>query len=81
MKKQIVYESLQDFREASMTLDEAFLQNAVGAIKKFFQKVGKFFVHAINGKVTSGVVAPVNIGVMEKEKMLKNSISFIISKI
>ena len=76
MKKMIVYESLRDFKEANMSLNEAIFSNAIGAIKKFFKKVGKFFV----GLFTKGAIAPVNIGIMVKEKNLPAGISYVPSK-
>ena len=79
MKKMVVYESIKSFQEAHMSLNEAFVKNAIGAIKKFFKKVGKFFIHIFNGKPTSGVIAPVNIGIMTKEKLLYAGITFVAS--
>jgi hypothetical protein len=73
MKKMIVYESLRDYKESTMSLNEALGQNIMGAIKRFINKVGKFFTSLIKG-----VVAPVNVGVMVKEKAINsNAISYI----
>jgi MoxR-like ATPase len=77
MKKQLVFESLQDFQINRGELNEAIFSKIAGAIKKFFQKVGKLFFFMFQGKPTTEAMAPVNIGIMDKEGSLFKGISYV----
>lgn len=80
MKKQLVFESLQDFQIANGELNEAVFSKIGGAIKNFFQKVGKLFFFMFQGKPTTEAIAPVNIGIMDKEGALYKGVSYVPSK-
>jgi len=80
MKKRLVFESLQDFQIDRGELNEAIFSKIAGAIKKFFQKVGKLFFFVFQGKSTTEAMAPVNAGVLVKDGALFNGIYYIPSK-
>ena len=80
MKKQLVCESLVDFQIKTGDLNEAIFSKAVSAVKKFFQKVGKFFFFMFNGQPVTEAVAPVNIGILEKAGNLFKGVSYVPSK-
>lgn len=80
MKKQLVFESLQDFQIARGELNEAIFSKIGQAIKKFFQKVGKLFFFIFQGQPVTEAMAPVNIGILDKDGALPKSISYVASQ-
>ena len=80
MKKMIVYESLSDFQKSKGEINESGLNEGFGPLKNAFKKIGKFFVALFNKLPISGVISPVNIGIMVKNKNLSPAISFLPSK-
>ena len=80
MKKQLVFESLQDFQINRGELNEVIFSKIGGAIKNFFQKIGKLFFFMFQGKPTTEAIAPVNIGIMVKEGTLYKGISYVPSR-
>lgn len=77
--KKLVSESIQEFRERK-ALNEGVFSKIGGAIKKFFQKIGKFFWFLNPEGQPEPVIAPVNIGIMTKGRMINPAISFLPSK-
>ena len=77
MKKQLVFESLEDFQIARGQLNEAVFGKIGAAIKKFFQKVGKLFFFIFNGQPVTEAIAPVNIGILDKEGALYKGVSYV----
>lgn len=78
MEKILVNESLLDFQAQNLKIDEGLFGKALGAIKKFFQKIGNFFFFILNGSPVVESIAPVNIGIMDKSGMLnKSAISYV----
>ena len=80
MKKQLVCETLQEFQIENGELNEAIFSKIAGAVKKFFQKVGKLFFFMFQGEPTTEAMAPVNVGVLEKDGALYKGVSYIPSQ-
>jgi len=73
--KKIVTESLIH------NVDESFLGNITGSIKKAFEKIKGFFFHVINGEPTDGSFPPVNIGIMAKNNQITSAVAYLPSPI
>lgn len=80
MKKQLVCETLQDYQIKKGDLNEAIFSKAIGAVKKFFQKLGKFFFFMFNGKPVTEAIAPVNVGILTKAGSLYKGVSYLPSQ-
>lgn len=84
--KKLVSESIQEFRGSRV--DEgifdrvgAGIKKAVGAVKGFFEKIGKFFFAVGEDGQVEPVIAPVNVGIMVKDNMINtNAVYYIPSE-
>jgi MoxR-like ATPase len=74
--KKLVSESISEFRKKK-SLNEGIFSKALGAVKSFFQKVGKFFFFMSGDEPESGAIAPINIGIMNKGRMINPAISYL----
>ena len=79
--EKLVSESIQEFKskKALNTLNENIFKRIGGAIKQFFQKIGKYFFFVEDDQVEP-VIAPVNVGIMDKNNALNPAISYVASK-
>ena len=75
--KKLVSESIQEFRERKALNEANFFSKALGAIKKFFKKVGQFFFFQGEGGEVEPVSLPVNIGIMTKNNQLPDYIGYV----
>ena len=75
--EKLVSESVQEFKakKALNELNESIFSKIGGAIKKFFQKIGKFFFF-VEDDTVEPVIAPVNVGIMDKDQMINPAISY-----
>ena len=76
--KKIVSESIAEFRQNKLN-EAGFFQKALGAIQKFFKKIGNFFFFESEEGAVEPVVLPVNIGIMTKNNTLPDYISYVAS--
>lgn len=74
--KKLVTESVREYQEKRF-LTEGIFDRASQALKGLFQKIGKFFFRMINGEPVAGVIVPVNIGIMDKDNLISDAISYI----
>ena len=77
--KKLVSESVKEHKE-NRFLQEGFFDKVGSAIKGLFQKVGKFFFRMINGEPDAGAIAPVNVGIMDKDNLITDAVSYIPNK-
>lgn len=74
--KKLVSESIIEFREKK-ALNEGIFDKAVSGIKNIIQKFKKFFFYMIGETPNAGAVAPVNIGIMDKDNLISDAISYL----
>jgi hypothetical protein len=75
--KKLVSESIVEFRKRK-ALNEGIFQKMGQFIKSVFQKIGKLFWFVNpETETTDPVIAPVNIGIMVKNKMINPAISYL----
>lgn len=77
--KKLVSESVKEHKEKQF-LQEGFLDKVGSAIKGLFHQVGKFFFRVINGEPDAGAVAPVNVGIMDKDNLINDAVSYVPNK-
>jgi hypothetical protein len=77
MATKIVSESVQEFRQKKLN-EAGFFGRALGAIKDFFQKVGKLFVFKNpESEEALPIMLPVNTGILAKDGTISNFVSYI----
>jgi len=74
--KKLVTESVREYQERRF-LTEGIFDRAVSAVKGLFQKVGKFFFRMVNGEPDTGAIAPVNVGIMDRDSLITDAVSYI----
>lgn len=76
--KKLVSESIQEFRENKLN-EAGFFGKALGAIKKFFKKIGKLFYFESEEGQVEPVMLPVNTGILVKDKSLPAFVGYVAS--